>query len=259
MSRDDSDAESLGEVSADETEVDETMARFANRYLRRMELSAQQQRGAQEEQGAQKSRAPVSGLATANLDASPHMSASKRVFQPTQVKSMPNTSFDQSLDRLHLDEDDKAVTLVTPDDHEQERQQGMAHLGQSMQYHSTQGHYNSNSFQPMDSSGPFSTPAPSAFAHYPAGYIDPSQFSMYNNSPYTLPMSQASMDPSMTAHDLVHSYSSEELFTPTTFMPDMSTNASTSFNGLPYSFDMDNAAPPHQYLVPQMGGHNEQQ
>ncbi|KAH7074684.1 hypothetical protein BKA63DRAFT_319292 [Paraphoma chrysanthemicola] len=257
--RDDTDTESLGEASADDTEVDDTMARRASRQVRQKEFSSQQQRAMLEEEDAQYAPAPASVLPNAVVDASPRMSASKRVLQPAQVHPTPNTSFDQSLGRLRLDEDAKAANLVTTDNNDQQVQQGRTPHSQTIQYDNSHGHYTNSSFHPMHSSGPYSTPVSTAFAPFPTGnYIDPSQYPVYNST-YTLAMSQPSMDASMTAHDMAYSYSSEGLFTPATFMPDMSANANTSFNGLPYSYDISSTAPPHHYLGPQMVGHNDTQ
>ncbi|KAH7087624.1 hypothetical protein FB567DRAFT_415595, partial [Paraphoma chrysanthemicola] len=220
--RADSDLESLGEASGDDTEVDDTMARRASRQVRQNELSNYRQRAMQEEEDVPHPRAPTNVFPNTVIDDSPSMSASKRVLHPAQVNPTPtptptpNSSFDQSLGRLRLDEDAKAANLVTTDNSDQQVQQSRIPHSQTMQYDNSHGHYTNSSFHPMHSSGPYPTPGPSAFASFPTGnYVDPSQYPsqypMYNST-YALSMSQPSMNPSMTAHDMAYSYSSEGLF-----------------------------------------------
>jgi hypothetical protein len=255
--REESDADSHGEASGDDTEIDETMARIANRQLRRMELSVNRQRAEQEGQVA---RAPAVGLSTVMDTKTPPMSATtQRIFHPTQAESVPKSSFDQSMDRLHLDEDAKTGNLMASDDHAQQSQRGRTPLHHPIQYHNTRGDYANTSFQPMEPSGSFSTSGTSSFAQFPAdSYIDSSHFSMFN-SPYALHMSQSSLEPSMTANSLRYSYPSEELFAPTSFMSNMSGNTNASFNGLPYDMAMAAPEPSHQYSVPQMTARNGRQ
>jgi|TARA_R110002003_G_scaffold48_3_gene3899 hypothetical protein len=236
------------------------MARIANRQLRRTELSSKRQREEQEEQDGQVVRASAVGLSTVMDAKTPPVSATtQRIFHATQVDSAPKSSFNQTMDRMHPDEDVKAGSLIASDDHEQQSQRGRTPLHHPTQYHNTHGNYTNTSFQPMQASGPFSTSGTSSFAQFPAdSYIDASHFSMFN-SPYALHMSQSSLDPSMTANSLSYSYPSEELFAPTSFMSTMSDNTNASFNGLPYDMTMAAPEPPHQYSVHQMTARNGRQ
>ncbi|KAF2031367.1 hypothetical protein EK21DRAFT_88081 [Setomelanomma holmii] len=266
--RGESDADSYGDASENDTEVDDTMARISMRHTRRVELSARQS-AMQERQRAQGTQASARGMNTHTVAAveapapvavapSPMTSTPQKCFPSTQMTPTPNSSFDQSLDRLHLHEDAKPGNPATPDQHSQQSQHKDSCFDQSMQCYNAQIEGTNNSYQPMQAPASLSNAGAPHSSQFSEVYIDPGHFSMFND-PFPNQMSQSSIEPPIQAHDMSYSYPMGEMFLPTGFMAQLSSNTNPSFHGLPYDYPMQDAAQPSHDCVPRTSALHERQ
>jgi hypothetical protein len=121
----------------------------------------------------------------------------------------PNSSFGGLVNYLRVQEDVKDE-FQTSFDQPQQAHHGLPSLDEPMKYHHHQIDYN-NTFQNVPDYGHAGTPPFGQFV--PNGYIDASQYPVYNN-PFPVQMGQPSFNPNLPPINLGFSYEGDNMFSP---------------------------------------------
>lgn len=240
-SKKESDIEIHVDASGDETEVDESMQMFANRQLRRLENATHKPHHraalAVREDEAQQLR--VKGAATPT--AAPQQSFSTHTSQST-----PNTSFNNSINRLHLTEDSKP-DLVELRDQKEPIQHDAMPLDNAPQFHNNHHTgYANDSFHGMPNAGHYHHASQPPYPVYEAHeFVDPNSFTMFDTA-YPLPMNHTTYPPPMSMPNSGFHYPRDGVFSHTSMdMSAMPTPVNTSFHGLPYDFELNGPGQGH--------------
>jgi hypothetical protein len=236
------------EESGDETEIDEEMVEMSNQIIRRAQAqTARNEARAAAAQAADRNQAspePTIKLSSPHAiraDSTP--GPTQHGFYPTSCKTTPtptptlthaptpNSSFGGLTNHPRVQEDVKVEFQADP---AQQVQHRFTSHEEPMRYHHHQIDY-SNAFPNVPEYG-HSEPQP--FGQFvPHGYIDASQYPVYNNS-FPIQMCGASFNSNLPPDNLRFSYEADNIFSPIDLgMPIVSSQANTSFNGLPMNFE----------------------
>jgi hypothetical protein len=249
----------LGE-SGDETEIDEEMVKMSNQIIRRAQAQAARNEAraaaahaASRDQVSPEPIMKVSSPPAVRADSPPippqhgfSSTSCKTTPAPTPTLThavTPNSSFGGLVNYLRVQEDVKDE-FQTSFDQPQQAHHGLPSLDEPMKYHHHQIDYN-NTFQNVPDYGHAGTPPFGQFV--PNGYIDASQYPVYNN-PFPVQMGQPSFNPNLPPINLGFSYEGDNMFSPIDLsMPIVPSQANTSFNGLPMDFESGTLSSQHQY------------
>ncbi|KAH8725244.1 hypothetical protein GQ44DRAFT_759622 [Phaeosphaeriaceae sp. PMI808] len=244
-----------------DTEVDEDMERISNRICQ--VLSERNERKKTKEVAANvtsndrvsqmrtvrcptpvPTEHPAKAPAPALFAAESMPAACQRSFNSSDPKPTLNTSFDDSMNGLHLYEDVQS-NLIAQDHHEQAQRDTKPVDGQ-IQYHNNGIGYASTAFHPTPNANPFYHPGEPPYSLFLAqNFIDPSQLSLFNTA-YQPQIHQPNFQTAMATDNIGYSYENALYTSATLGMTPMPAIAAPPFNGLHYNYEVVNPVVKHE-------------